>query len=80
MTSTFRIDELPAIRISEAVVQALVRKDCVDALEIQPLGQSVNPIALDSIFEDDSFAGSITFRYGRYEVTVTSDGDIVFAG
>lgn len=80
MTSTFRIDELPAVRVSEAVVQARVRKDDVDALEMEPLGRSVDPIALDSIFEDDSFDGSITFRYERYDVTVTSDGDIVFAG
>lgn len=80
MTSTYRIDELPAASVSEAVVQALSRKDGVDAIEIPPLAWSVNPIALDSIFEDDAFAGSITFRYERYEITVTSDGDIVLAG
>lgn len=76
MSPTIRIDELGASRVSEAVILALVRVDDVDPPGVPPLRQSVNTVALDSIFEDDSLTGCITFQYEGYEITVTSDGDI----
>lgn len=79
MTRTIRIDDLSANRISEAVILALARVSDMDHLELSPLGESVNPIALDVLFEDDSFTGNITLQYEGYEVTVTSDGDIIIA-
>lgn len=79
MASTIRIDELSGTSVSEAVILALIRVADVDPLEIPPLGESLNPIALDSLFEDDSFTGNMTFQYEAYEITVTSDGDITIA-
>lgn len=79
MASTIRIDELSGTSVSEAVILALIRVTGVDPLEIPPLGESLNPIALDSLFEDDSFTGNMTFQYEAYEITVTSDGDITIA-
>lgn len=79
MTTTIHMDDLSATRVSEAVILALARVDDVDPLELSPLGESIKPIVLDMILEDDSFIGNVTLRYEGYEITVTSDGDIVIA-
>lgn len=77
MTRTIRIDDLSANSISEAVILAVARVRDMDPLELSPLGDSVNPIALNVLFEDESFTGNVTLQYEGYEVTVTSDGQIV---
>ncbi len=77
MTCTIRIDDLSANGISEVVILALARVSDQDPLELSPLGESVNPIALDMLFEDDSFTGRVDFQYEGYELTLTSDGDIM---
>lgn len=79
MVSTIRIDDLSTTSVSEAIILALAGMDDIDPLEIPPLAESVNPIALDSLFEDDSFSGSVTFHYEDFEITVTSDGEITIA-
>lgn len=76
MTTTMSMDDLSANSASEAVILALASVRDVDHLELSPLGESVNPIALDMLFEDDSFTGNVTVQYEGYEITVTSDGDI----
>lgn len=76
MTTTTRMDDLPANAASEAVILALARVRDVDNLELSPLGESVNPIALDVLLEDDSFTGNVTLQYEESEIVVTSNGDI----
>lgn len=76
MTTTTSMDDLSANGASEAVILALSRARDVDNLELSPLGESVNPLALDVLLEDDSFAGNVTLQYEESEITVTSDGDI----
>lgn len=76
MTTTTSMDDLSANSVSEAVVLALAGVRDVDHLELSPLGESVNPFALDMLFEDDSFAGNVTLQYEESEISVTSDGDI----
>lgn len=77
MTPTMSMDDLSATRVSEAVVLAFTRIRVVDRLALSPFGESVNPMALDMLFEDDSFTGKVTFKYEGSDVTVTSDGDII---
>lgn len=73
MTSTFRIDDLSATSVPEAVILAVAEAADVDPLDIPPLGESLNPIALELLVDDDSFSGDVTFQFGAYEVTVSSD-------
>jgi hypothetical protein len=76
MTTTFPIDELPAESTPGAVIMALARETDTDPLEIPPLGNSLNPTALDLLLRDDCFTGHITFEHSGYEISVFSDGFI----
>lgn len=79
MPTTIQMNNLSASRVSEAVILALARVEDVNPLELSPFGESVNPIALDMLLEDDSFIGDATFQYEGYEITVTSNGDITIS-
>lgn len=64
---------------SMAVVVAVAKAKGVDPLELEPLGNVIDPEALDRIFAetDDSLpSGWLTFRMAGCEVTVTSDGEL----
>lgn len=76
MPTTTSMDDLSVDSASEAVVLAVAGVRDVDHLELSPFGEQANPIALDRLLEDDSFAGTVTVQYEGYEVTVASDGDI----
>jgi len=56
---------------SVLVVEAIAEATDADPAELDaPLGEVVDPYALDALFEHDSFCGALTFRYGPHEVTV----------
>lgn len=64
---------------SMAVVVAVAKAKGVDPLELEPLGNVIDPEALDKIFaetDDSRPSGWLTFRMAGCEVTVTSDGEL----
>jgi hypothetical protein len=67
---------------SELVIESVAEQADVDPLEFDaPLGEVVDPDALDSLF-DPGFGeprreGRVEFVYGEYRVTVVSDADAV---
>ncbi|GCF13127.1 hypothetical protein Harman_10620 [Haloarcula mannanilytica] len=65
----------PSLAIVQTVAIAADRK----AIELPPLIETVDPDALDELFqyptEPDSNI-SLSFRLGDYEVTVTEHGDV----
>jgi hypothetical protein len=68
----------------ESVVQAVVETVAAardsDPLELATLADSVDPDALEALFDRDatpSVARSLTFRYEGLDVTVTGDGAVV---
>lgn len=46
--------------------------------ELRPLAESVDPEALDAIFEGRTAESAyVTFRHEGYTITVTGDGDVL---
>lgn len=70
--------------LSEAVIAAVASESGLDALELAdefgPLYDAIDPTALDSLFqssgENGRSAGSVTFEYAAYRVTVDQTGRI----
>lgn len=57
------------------VIQAVADRNGVDPLELStPLYYSLDPEALDSVFQDTT--GHLAFEYDGYTVTVDSGGAI----
>lgn len=61
-------------QLSEAVIQAIAEETGSDPTEFRPLGEVIDPDALDALFLDTS--GSVSFRYEGMEVTVRSNGTV----
>lgn len=64
---------------SERVIQAVAVYSNTDPLELPPLGDAVDPDALDACIGRMG-DGQIDFRYAGYAVTVHSDGTVDVAG
>lgn len=67
--------------VSERVVHAVARARDVDPLELDPLYDSVDPDALERLFDassasDSAVQGRIVFGMAGCEVTVRSDGRV----
>lgn len=69
--------------VSTSVVQQVAERAGVDATELPPLYDSIDPDALDAIFasttSSTSRSGRIEFTYAGYRVTVSSDDGILLA-
>lgn len=84
MTETQRplIDvETPTQTPSMAVVAAVADARGVDPLALEPLANSIDPEALDRLFEDTyggqpRMVGRVTFEVAGCEVTVTRAGGV----
>ena len=67
---------------SVAVVEAVAEAHDLDSTELEtPLGDVIDPEALDSLFTPTQRASSndektVTFRYGGYTVTVDSEATV----
>jgi hypothetical protein len=61
-------------RLSVAVVQAIADEKGRDPTEVSPLGEVIDPDALDALFIGTS--GSISFQYEELWVTVRSNGTV----
>ena len=70
---TYHVDEDETI--SESVVHALAAATDTPAQSLQPLYDSVNPDALDLIFEGDR-TGCIVFSHAGHRITVRGSGKI----
>jgi len=63
--------------VSQTVVEQVAAAEGVEPTELgPPLARSVDPDALDSVFDSDAADGSISFEYCGYHVTVDQDGDV----
>ena len=69
-------------RVSEVVVTAVADAKGVDPLDLDPLYDSVDPDALDSLFRGSTGAGSATeirFEMAACEVVVREGNEVVVA-
>jgi hypothetical protein len=71
-SSAVRTDE----QVSEAIVRLVATVDGTDPLDLPPLGRSINPDAVDAVFDpipggDRGTERSLTLTYHGYEVTVS---------
>ncbi len=72
--------------VSQAVIEAVAESDGVDVTDVEPpeyepLYSVVDPEGLDTLFEptlggETRSAGTVTFEYAGYDVTVYGDGRI----
>lgn len=63
----------PSLAVIEAVSDALE----IDPLDLEPLGEYVDPDALDALFlEPNSMQGVVSFPFASQFVAVHSDGRI----
>lgn len=67
--------QIPAdsVSTSEAVFRNVAEREGVDPIELEPLGETIDPDALDRLFERDDDV-ELTFSYQGYHVTITPDG------
>lgn len=66
---------------STAVIERIADASNCDPLELEPLHESIDPDALDRLIrgngtEPHDHIRSVSFLYGKYEVTVRSSGSI----
>lgn len=61
-----------------AVVSAVAEAKEVDALELSPLAEAINPEALNDLFTTrvESTVGEVSFQYAGYDVTVRGNGEV----
>ena len=67
--------------ISFRIIEAISRERGVEPTELDPLYHSINPDALDALFEDSPGGPGrrgprVTFRFGEYRVTASDDGSV----
>lgn len=62
----------PSLRIIEAVAA----HSNIPMTELPPLFDSIDPDALDALFQPAMSNGRIAFAYDNYQVTVDSNGDV----
>ncbi|WP_224450510.1 HalOD1 output domain-containing protein [Haloprofundus salilacus] len=69
--------KLETVTPSQAVVERIAALEETDQAELDPLYETIDPEALDTLVETTERSNSslqIQFTYNDYEVTVTSDG------
>ena len=69
-------DRSPAVAVADALAEA----DGVDAMDLPPLYDVIDPDALDALFAERGQSADaetvVSFRFGRWNVFVGSDGRI----
>lgn len=85
LLSVDRSDRIESEPLSLAVIDAVAKREGVDATEIEPpeyeaLYDVIDPEALDSLFAIGNGTGSsigrVEFTFCGYDIVVTSDGEI----
>lgn len=74
-----RLERGSGLSVTHAIVQAVVEETGQDTMEITPLGESIDPDAIESLFDASAGAAprTVTLEYGGCRVIV--DGDAVVA-
>lgn len=62
-------------RVSHSVVERIAAIRGIDQAELAPLYDTIDPDALDALYEKD-FDGSIAFRHAGCRVIVDGDGRV----
>jgi len=62
--------------VHESVIYAVANAVGVDPIDLDPLYDTIDPEAVDALF-DDGFEGRLAFTYEGHDVVVTSDGPTV---
>lgn len=69
------------VELSIAVIEAVADAADCDPTELEPLGNYIDPDALDTLFgphgSHDALQGTVSFPLGEYFVEVHSSGKIV---
>lgn len=60
---------------SGAVVRAVAAYTGQQPISLEPLYESIDPDALDTVFEPNGQTASIEFSYAGFRVQVTASGD-----
>lgn len=67
------------VPVSTAVIEAISSLSGRSALDLPPMYSTIDPDALDALFEDRLTDGNVTFRYADHLVTVHADRTIEIA-
>jgi len=70
-------EKVRTVSASEAVIDRIADVEGVDATELTPLYDVIDPDALDALVERSDSSGSpltVDFSYHGYDVTVTGSG------
>ncbi|WP_317175806.1 HalOD1 output domain-containing protein [Halomontanus rarus] len=61
-----------------AVVSAVAEASGADPLELPPLGDAIDPDALNELFtvRSESTVAKVTFEYAGYDITVRGNGEV----
>lgn len=63
---------------STRIAYRLAEESSKEIDELQPLADSIDPEALDGIFDGRAADGAyVTFRHEGFTITVTGDGDVL---
>lgn len=62
--------------LSVAICDLLSRATETSVRELPPLGNSIDPDALDAVFDGESASGWLVFEYAGYDVLVRSNGAV----
>jgi len=80
-----RTDETPLVReragdntLPIAVVRAVATAQNEDPRSLRPLGEVVDPEALETLFDQPESAAQLTFDYADHRVVVTGDAVEVY--
>lgn len=69
-----------ASEVQETVLGEIAAREGVEAIDLPPLFEAIDPDALRRIFAPTSMGnarvGEVRFPYAGYEVTVRVDGDV----
>lgn len=81
MRSDHRLDPLHVVALkdrapSEAVVRAVAETADADPADLPLLQAVIDPDSLDALFQGRA-AGSVTFEYAGYAVTVQANAEVV---
>lgn len=61
-------------RVSDGVISVVSAVDDTDPMDLPPLAESIDPDALDALFDRDDIPDRrLTFSYCSYRITVTAD-------
>lgn len=67
------------VPVSTAVVEAVSNASGTSALDLPPVYHTIDPDALDALFDGRRTEGSVTFRYADHQVTVHADRTVEVA-